>query len=85
MLRISNPRLSCFAFFALVVLFTAATLAQDASTGVIRGTVVDPSGGRIRGATVAFVNAATGFRYAATTDSLATFPRKSEGFEERKQ
>ncbi|HTR67281.1 MAG TPA: TonB-dependent receptor [Terriglobales bacterium] len=46
---------------------------QDASTGAIRGTVSDPTGGRIPGATVAFANTATGFRYSVVTDSAGRF------------
>ena len=51
----------------LTYLLLASALAQEASTGAIRGTVVDAAGSRIAGATVALVNAATGFRYGATT------------------
>jgi hypothetical protein len=43
--------------------------AQDAATGAIRGTVVDPSGSRIAQASVVAVNAATGARYATTSDA----------------
>lgn len=73
MSRISSFFRGCCKVLSLATFLVVATFAQDASTGVIRGTVVDPSGGRIRGATVAFVNAATGFLYAATTDSEGRF------------
>ncbi|GAC1438398.1 MAG: hypothetical protein NVS1B11_33100 [Terriglobales bacterium] len=73
MSRSSSLSLHCYKLFAAVVLLSIAGVAQGASTGVIRGTVVDPSGGRVRGATVAFMNAATGFRYAATTDAEGRF------------
>lgn len=53
--------------------FPAPLLAQDASTGAIRGTVVDSSGGRIADATVAVVNDATGFRYSIATDAEGQF------------
>src|SRR5580704_11785031 len=48
-------------------LLAAAGFAQDASTGAIRGTVVDAAGSRVAAATVVFVDAATGFRYSAIT------------------
>jgi hypothetical protein len=51
----------------LTYLLLASALAQEASTGAIRGSVIDAAGSRIAGATVALVNAATGFRYGATT------------------
>jgi carboxypeptidase family protein len=54
-------------------LFVAAALAQDASTGAIRGTVSDQAGGRIPGATVALVNNATGLRYSKVTDIEGRF------------
>jgi hypothetical protein len=56
----------------LLAIFPDA-FAQDASTGAIRGMVADASGGRVPGASVVFVNAATGFRYSATTDSEGRF------------
>jgi hypothetical protein len=67
----------CPVFFfrlALVagLLFSAA-LAQEASTGAIRGTVADAGGGRIGAATVVLVNTATNFRYSTTTDSTGRF------------
>ena len=48
-------------------------LAQDASTGAIRGTVSDQAGGRIPGATVALVNNATGLRYSKLADLEGRF------------
>jgi len=54
-------------------LLPAAALAQDASTGAIRGTVVDKTGGRIAGASIALVNDATGLRYSATSNNEGQF------------
>jgi Carboxypeptidase regulatory-like domain/TonB dependent receptor len=59
--------------FASIFLVVIAGSAQDASTGAIRGSVVDSSGSRIAGASIALVNAATGFRYAVTSDSAGQF------------
>ena len=53
----------------LIAVFGAVSgNAQDASTGALRGAVLDTAGARIRGATVALVNTGTGIRYSATTD-----------------
>ena len=59
--------------FALIFLFAATALAQDASTGAIRGTVSDATGARIKDATIAVANLDTGIRYFATTDSEGQF------------
>ncbi len=56
-----------------LVLLLGLAFAQDASTGALRGTVVDGTGGRIAGAVVVLVNDATGFRYSMTTDSNGQF------------
>jgi Carboxypeptidase regulatory-like domain len=71
--RTRQAHLTTVILFITVLLLPAALLAQDASTGVIRGTVLDPDGGLIQGATVAIVNAATGATYAATTDANGHF------------
>ena len=55
---------SVFIVIFIIVLITSLTFSQDASTGAIRGSVIDASGSRVAGASIAFVNAATGFRYA---------------------
>jgi len=59
----------------LIVCILVPTLvpAQDAATGAIHGTVLDPSGSRIAQATIAVVNAATGVRYSATSDAEGRF------------
>jgi len=59
-----------FFLFALVILFFVSgwLVAQDSSTGSIRGTVLDPAGGRIAQASVVVVNSATGMRYTATSN-----------------
>ena len=47
-------------FVCMILLLAATALAQDASTGAIRGSVFDSSGGRIHGAAIALMNVATG-------------------------
>jgi hypothetical protein len=66
-------RLVICAFSIALLSFATTSLAQDAATGAIRGTVVDAVGSRIGSATVVVVNAATNFRYATTTDISGRF------------
>ena len=66
------PRTVLFAvIFSL--LLSAPASAQDAATGAIRGTVLDPSGSRIAQASIVVVNSATGARYSATSDAEGHF------------
>ncbi len=61
-------------FSFLVILFLAtAVMAQDTSTGAIRGTVSDSAGARIGDAAVVLVNAATNFRYSTSSDVSGRF------------
>src|SRR5437868_2360192 len=60
-------------FVCILLLLATTALAQDASTGAVRGSVVDSTGGRIQRATVVLVNTATGFRYGSTADSDGGF------------
>src|SRR5438309_4724414 len=60
-------------FVCMILLLAATALSQDASTGAIRGSVFDSTGGRIHGASVALVNAATGIRYGVVTESEGRF------------
>ncbi|MBZ5705158.1 MAG: TonB-dependent receptor [Acidobacteriia bacterium] len=61
--------LSCL----LLTLLVTAALGQDASTGAIRGTVTDSSGGLVEWASVVVVNADTGLRYSTASDSAGRF------------
>jgi Carboxypeptidase regulatory-like domain/TonB dependent receptor len=61
----------CILIFSLLLF--PITFAQDAATGAIHGTVVDPHDLRIPGATIAVVNTATGRRYSATSDAEGRF------------
>jgi hypothetical protein len=57
----------------VVCLFAASSFAQDASTGALRGTVNDATGGRIGDAAIALVDEATGARYSIASDSEGRF------------
>jgi hypothetical protein len=52
---------------------TANPIWAQGNAGTITGTVVDPSGGSIAGATVAIENKVTGFNKSTTTDSTGAF------------
>jgi len=56
----------------LLMMFSPA-LAQDASTGAVKGTVMDATGGVIVDASVVLVNTATAFRYSIATDAQGRF------------
>lgn len=68
-----------FAAFVLTVVFLFLSIlggtasSQDAATGALRGTVVDPSGGLVAQAAVVAVNVATGQRYSTASDAEGRF------------
>ena len=72
MTRLTRCVLAVGAGLCLLAALTPV-LAQDASTGAIRGIVVDPSGSRVAGASVVMINSATGFRYGVTSDAAGQF------------
>jgi hypothetical protein len=63
------------ALFVVASVFSlaGAACAQDAATGALRGSVADPSGGRVSQATVVAINLAIGMRYSTTTDAEGRF------------
>jgi hypothetical protein len=60
-------------FFAALLVLSLTSFSQDGSTGSVRGMVLDPSGGRISGATVALVNNSTAFHYQQISDAEGRF------------
>lgn len=58
---------------AISIVLALAALAQDSSTGSIRGIVLDSGGARLPQASVAIVNSATGTRYFAKSDGEGRF------------
>ena len=71
---IRSGRHSSVLAIALLLLVPALALAQSqANTGVIEGTVSDPTGAAIPGATVAVKNTATNFERTLTTDADGRF------------
>ncbi len=60
-------------FIFIAILLPGRAFAQDASTGALRGTVVDSTGGRIGAATIVLVNDGTGFRYSMASDAEGRF------------
>jgi hypothetical protein len=71
--RLSN--FACAFLVCLAVLFLSASpaLPQSSTTGGLTGTVTDPSGGVIVGATVTATSLATGQERSVTTDSSGTY------------
>ena len=68
-----SPFISILILALTLFLLAPVTLAQDASTGAIRGTVSDAAGARLPAANVVVVNLATGFRYALITNGDGEF------------
>src|ERR1700690_1444104 len=56
-----------------LILLSAVTFAQTGGTGSIKGTVTDPSGALITGATVTAINVATGIPTVAVTTDAGVF------------
>jgi hypothetical protein len=63
----------CTICFAALLGFVPDLGAQTSSTGALTGTVTDPSGGVVVGATVTAANTATGQPRTVTTDSSGTY------------
>src|SRR5437870_8051443 len=55
-------------FVCMILLLVATALTQDASTGAIRGSVFDSTGGRIHGACGARGDTGAGLRYGVITE-----------------
>ena len=60
-------------FSSLLLASALTALAQDSATGALRGTVIDPTGGRIARATIVIINIATGTRHTTTSDAEGRF------------
>src|SRR5258708_32496682 len=58
-----------FSSFLLLLIIVTTARAQDAATGAIRGTVLDPLGGRVPQATIVLVNTAIRVRPSPTRDA----------------
>ena len=56
-----------------LLLLLAATVAAQTSSGVLRGTIADPTGAVIAGAAVEAANIQTGVRYSAVTNDAGVF------------
>lgn len=73
--RIAALKATCVLLVCLVALFLCvpAAFAQSATTGGLTGTVTDPSGAVISGATVTATNLGTGQARTTTTDSNGSY------------
>ncbi|HEX7773193.1 MAG TPA: carboxypeptidase-like regulatory domain-containing protein, partial [Pyrinomonadaceae bacterium] len=61
------------AFFCLTIIISATGYCFAQATGNIKGTVADPNGGLVAGATVEAVNAQTGEKRTTTTSDTGTY------------
>jgi len=69
-------RAAAMARAAVLIVFLLGPIqprAQDSSSGAIRGSVNDASGGRVAGASIVLVNDATAFRYSTVSDTEGRF------------
>jgi hypothetical protein len=73
--RLSAAKFVCSLFVCVILLFAcaSASLAQTSETGALTGTVTDPSGAVISGATVTATNVGTGQSRTTTTDSNGSY------------
>ena len=60
-------------FFLAALLGVASAIAQVGGTGTIQGTVTDPSGAVVTGASVSAINVATGAETARKTSDAGVF------------
>src|SRR4051794_21103638 len=60
-------------YIGLVLAMAATTFAQQGSTGAITGTVADPSGQVVPGATVKLTSEQSGEERSATTNEVGDF------------
>src|SRR5579864_325087 len=68
-----NSLILALLLFVIMMPAPIRLMAQDSATGVLRGTVLDSTWGRIPQATIVVVNAATGARYTATSNAEGGF------------
>ncbi len=71
----ARPKFVLYLLGCLALLFacTSPVWAQSATTGALTGTVTDPSGGVVVGASVTLDNTATGQERTATTDASGVY------------
>jgi Carboxypeptidase regulatory-like domain len=68
-----NPRTNQFLSLLFVLLLTIVSAHGQSASGGVSGSVTDPSGAVIPGATVQITNSVSGFSRSATTDSKGQF------------
>ncbi|MGH9740120.1 MAG: TonB-dependent receptor [Candidatus Acidiferrales bacterium] len=72
-MKVGRSLLQFLAFAVFLFGLTAVVFAQAGNSGTITGTVTDPEGGAIPGATVKIHNPVSGYEASATTDSMGQF------------
>src|SRR5690349_16806795 len=71
--RVFSPRVARFAALFIVSLFAISAFAQSKTYTSISGTVVDPSGAVVPGATVEIRNPVSQFERSVSTDNSGAF------------
>jgi hypothetical protein len=61
------------AYLVFFLFLARLSFGQDAATGAIHGTVLDPTGSRIAKASIVAIDSANGVRYSTTSDSEGRF------------
>ena len=67
------PDRSILSYLLTLILLGSALIAQDASTGALRGTVLDAQGAAITAADIVAIRVDTGIRYHSATDAEGRF------------
>ena len=68
-----KPSFRCALAFLIVVSLTAAGFAQTASTGAITGTITDPKGAVVAGATVSAIDVTTGEKRSSVSSGQGLY------------
>jgi hypothetical protein len=70
--RLQSAGIAATAAVTMLLILPARAPAQT-PTGTLQGTVVDPSGGAVSGATITVVNTATNEKRGLTTDAAGRY------------
>jgi hypothetical protein len=71
--RVSRVFFRSVVFQSLVIVIASVTWGQDASTGALRGLVLDAQAAAITDADIVAIRVETGIRYHSATDSAGRF------------
>ena len=78
--RSLHPTVAALALAASLLLLGPCAFAQNLSSGTLRGSVLDPSGAAVKGATVEIQNPVSGYSRTVQTDDQGNFEFPSVPF-----